>query len=44
MAKEGNLELLKIPNFLHLTPVAIKKHCEALKGMWLFYNMNLIFY
>ncbi|XP_058937553.1 small ribosomal subunit protein mS35 isoform X1 [Kogia breviceps] len=31
MAKEGNLELLKIPNFLHLTPVAIKKHCEALK-------------
>nr|KAF6453165.1 mitochondrial ribosomal protein S35 [Molossus molossus] len=31
MAKEGNLELLKIPNFLHLTPVAIKKHCETLK-------------
>ncbi|XP_058146967.1 small ribosomal subunit protein mS35-like [Dasypus novemcinctus] len=31
MEKEGNLELLKIPNFLHLTPVAIKKHCEALK-------------
>ncbi|XP_062034280.1 small ribosomal subunit protein mS35-like [Lepus europaeus] len=31
MAKEGNLELLKIPNFLHLTPVAIKKHCEVLK-------------
>ncbi|XP_039210503.1 28S ribosomal protein S35, mitochondrial [Crotalus tigris] len=30
-AKEGNLELLKIPNFLHLTPVAIKKHCAALK-------------
>uniref|UniRef100_A0A8C6Y3F9 Mitochondrial ribosomal protein S35 n=1 Tax=Naja naja TaxID=35670 RepID=A0A8C6Y3F9_NAJNA len=31
LAKEGNLELLKIPNFLHLTPVAIKKHCAALK-------------
>ncbi|XP_073079646.1 small ribosomal subunit protein mS35 isoform X4 [Manis javanica] len=31
MAKEGNLELLKVPNFLHLTPVAIKKHCKALK-------------
>lgn len=31
MSKEGNLELLKIPNFLHLTPVAIKKHCEVLK-------------
>ncbi|XP_017289731.1 28S ribosomal protein S35, mitochondrial [Kryptolebias marmoratus] len=30
-AKEGNLELIKIPNFLHLTPTAIKKHCEALK-------------
>ncbi|XP_007502922.2 28S ribosomal protein S35, mitochondrial [Monodelphis domestica] len=30
-AKEGNLELLKIPNFLHLTPVAIKKHCAVLK-------------
>ncbi|XP_053110439.1 28S ribosomal protein S35, mitochondrial [Hemicordylus capensis] len=29
--KEGNLELLKIPNFLHLTPVAIKNHCAALK-------------
>ncbi|XP_003466829.2 small ribosomal subunit protein mS35 isoform X2 [Cavia porcellus] len=31
MVKEGNLELIKIPNFLHLTPVAIKKHCQALK-------------
>ncbi|XP_054974531.1 28S ribosomal protein S35, mitochondrial isoform X1 [Sorex araneus] len=31
MAKEGNLELLKVPNFLHLTPVAIKRHCQALK-------------
>ncbi|XP_015269812.1 PREDICTED: 28S ribosomal protein S35, mitochondrial [Gekko japonicus] len=30
-AKEGNLELIKIPNFLHLTPVAIRKHCAALK-------------
>ncbi|KAL2093884.1 hypothetical protein ACEWY4_011196 [Coilia grayii] len=29
--KNGNLELMKIPNFLHLTPAAIKKHCEALK-------------
>ncbi|KAH0616369.1 hypothetical protein JD844_027411 [Phrynosoma platyrhinos] len=27
--KHGNLEL--IPNFLHLTPVAIRKHCAALK-------------
>uniref|UniRef100_Q0VFU1 Small ribosomal subunit protein mS35 mitochondrial conserved domain-containing protein n=1 Tax=Xenopus tropicalis TaxID=8364 RepID=Q0VFU1_XENTR len=29
--KTGNLELIKIPNFLHLTPVAIKNHCAALK-------------
>lgn len=31
LEKKGNLELIKIPNFLHLTPAAIKKHCEALK-------------
>ncbi|XP_003743774.1 28S ribosomal protein S35, mitochondrial [Galendromus occidentalis] len=31
VAKEGNLELMKIPNFLHLTPPAIEAHCEALK-------------
>lgn len=29
--KYGNAELMKIPNFLHLTPPAIKKHCSALK-------------
>ncbi|KAI4493095.1 hypothetical protein M0802_009645 [Mischocyttarus mexicanus] len=29
--KYGNAELMKIPNFLHLTPPAIKMHCEALK-------------
>ncbi|KAJ8895674.1 hypothetical protein PR048_001010 [Dryococelus australis] len=29
--KFGNAELMKIPNFLHLTPPAIKKHCQALK-------------
>ncbi|XP_040292084.1 28S ribosomal protein S35, mitochondrial [Bufo bufo] len=29
--KIGNLELLKISNFLHLTPTAIKKHCAMLK-------------
>lgn len=29
--KLANAELMKIPNFLHLTPPAIKKHCEALK-------------
>lgn len=29
----GNLELMKIPNFFHLTPPAILKHCEALKPL-----------
>ncbi|KAI6215660.1 MRP-S28 domain-containing protein [Aphelenchoides besseyi] len=29
--REGNLELLKIPNFLHLTPEHIRRHCEAIK-------------
>ncbi|CAL8074097.1 unnamed protein product [Orchesella dallaii] len=29
--KFANLELMKIPNFLHLTPPAIKRHCEAIK-------------
>lgn len=29
--KYANTELLKIQNFLHLTPNAIKRHCEALK-------------
>uniref|UniRef100_A0A915Q720 Ribosomal protein S24/S35 mitochondrial conserved domain-containing protein n=1 Tax=Setaria digitata TaxID=48799 RepID=A0A915Q720_9BILA len=28
---EGNLELVKIPNFLHLTPAAIERHCSAIK-------------
>ena len=27
----GNMELVKIPNFLHLTPPAIKRHCDAIK-------------
>jgi small subunit ribosomal protein S35 len=29
----GNVELMKIPNFLHLTPKAIQRHCEKLKGV-----------
>lgn len=29
--KFANAELMKIPNFLHLTPPAVKRHCEALK-------------
>lgn len=27
----ANLELMKIPNFLHLTPLAVKRHCLAIK-------------
>ena len=30
--KYGNCELIKIPNFLHLTPPHIKKHCDAIKS------------
>ncbi|CAD5117646.1 unnamed protein product [Dimorphilus gyrociliatus] len=30
--KYGNAELMKIPNFLHLTPAHIRKHCAALKA------------
>jgi len=29
--KYGNTELMKIPNFLHLTPPHVKKHCAAIK-------------
>ncbi|KAI1278735.1 28S ribosomal protein S35, mitochondrial [Halotydeus destructor] len=29
--KFANVELMKIPNFLHLTPPAIKQQCQALK-------------
>ncbi|OWF43919.1 28S ribosomal protein S35, mitochondrial-like [Mizuhopecten yessoensis] len=29
--KEGNTELIKVPNFLHLTPPHVWKHCQALK-------------
>jgi small subunit ribosomal protein S35 len=31
-SKYANLELMKIPNFLHLSPPHIKKHCAALKS------------
>merc|ERR1719369_1529782 len=30
-SKYANAELMKTPNFLHLTPPVIKKHCAALK-------------
>lgn len=30
-SKFANAELMKIPNFLHLTPPIIKRQCEALK-------------
>eukprot|EP00794_Sanderia_malayensis_P012771 gene12771-14082_t len=30
---QGNIELLKIPNFFHLTPPAIERHCAALKPL-----------
>lgn len=30
-SKYANAELMKIPNFLHLTPAHVKKHCAALR-------------
>lgn len=30
-SKYANAELMKTPNFLHLTPPVIKRHCEAIK-------------
>ncbi|RUS70841.1 hypothetical protein EGW08_021400 [Elysia chlorotica] len=30
-SKYANLELMKGPNFLHLTPAHVKKHCKAIK-------------
>ena len=47
--KFANAELMKIPNFLHLTPPAIKRQCAALKssfdyimylnnGNWIWFN------
>ena len=29
-SKHANAELMKIPNFLHLTPPVIKDHCSAI--------------
>ena len=33
--KYANAELMKIPNFLHLTPAHIKQHCAAMKSVYL---------
>ncbi|MCP9257042.1 28S ribosomal protein S35, mitochondrial [Dirofilaria immitis] len=38
---EGNLELVKIPNFLHLTPAAIERHCNAIKKFCTKWPTNL---
>jgi len=38
--KFANAELMKIANFLHLTPPAIKRHCEALKSKQLFIKIS----
>lgn len=32
-SKWTNVELMKIPNFLHLTPPVVRKHCALLKDM-----------
>ena len=30
--KWGNAELMKIPNFLHLTPPVVERHCAAIRS------------
>uniref|UniRef100_A0A1B6D709 Small ribosomal subunit protein mS35 mitochondrial conserved domain-containing protein n=1 Tax=Clastoptera arizonana TaxID=38151 RepID=A0A1B6D709_9HEMI len=40
-SKYGNAELMKIPNFLHLTPPAILKHCKALERFCTPWPLNL---
>nr|CAG4641847.1 EOG090X09BG [Eurycercus lamellatus] len=39
--KFANAELMKIPNFLHLTPPAIERHCAALKKFCTEWPKNL---
>lgn len=39
--KYGNAELMKIPNFLHLTPPIVKKHCRAIKKFCTEWPKNL---
>jgi small subunit ribosomal protein S35 len=41
--KYANAELMKIPNFFHLTPNHIKKHCAAIKRK-IFLSINLLKY
>ncbi len=44
--KYANAELMKIPNFFHLTPNHIKKHCATIKRKFIFFSIvrNLIFH
>lgn len=42
--KYGNAELMKIPNFLHLTPLAVQRHCQAIKRMALTLTYSLYTY
>lgn len=39
--KYANAELMKLPNFLHLTPPAIEKHCDALRQFCTSWPKNL---
>lgn len=40
--KYANAELMKLPNFLHLTPPAVKKHCDALRKFCTPWPRNLV--
>ncbi|XP_022780757.1 28S ribosomal protein S35, mitochondrial-like [Stylophora pistillata] len=37
----GNIELMKIPNFFHLSPPSIERHCQALKSLCTEWPSNL---
>lgn len=42
-AKYANLELMKIPNFLHLTKLHIKKHCDSLKSNFIKFDCRILY-
>ena len=39
--KWGNAELMKIPNFLHLTPPVVERHCAAIRSEFCNVNKNM---
>jgi small subunit ribosomal protein S35 len=44
LEKYANAELMKIPNFFHLTPNHIKKHCAAIKRKFSYISKHLMIF